>query len=92
MTDDVLEPFEDEVRQRDSIWKSKGIPRMEARRHRNGTTTRVLVRSQGHREVRDDKTVRIRGVTVHFTDREWEVLTRAVLAGLGLAPTEEDKP
>jgi hypothetical protein len=74
---EVLEPFEDEVRERDAIWSAGAeVPRMETRRHRDGSVTKVLVRS--------DTSPEARAVTIHFTDREWSLLTRAVLAGLGL--------
>jgi len=84
---DVLEPFEEEVKERNAIWGGKtAVPRMEARQHRDGTSTKVLVRSNTERA--GGEVVKV-GVTVHFTPEEWQLLTRAVLAGLGLMTYED---
>jgi hypothetical protein len=85
----VLEPFEEEVRVRDAIWRTPGkVPRMEARQHRDGSATKVLVRSDTERD--GGEVVKV-GTTVHFTPEEWQLLTRAVLAGLGLMVAEDDQ-
>jgi len=78
----VLEPFEDEVRERDDIWRNPdNVPRMEQRRHRDGTSTKVMVRSEKGED-------RDHAVTVKFTAAEWSLIERAVLAGLGLGRIE----
>jgi hypothetical protein len=81
--DDVLPGFEEEVREHTSIWRNPGnVPRMEVRRHRDGSITRVMVRSE---KGANDNT---RAVTIHFSGAEWALLERAILAGLGLAKAE----
>jgi hypothetical protein len=91
----VLEPFVAEVRERDAIWKApvESAPRLRIQNHRNGTITRVLVRSNGRvlpssSDAPDDEPQRVKGVTVHFTKAEWALIERAVLAGLGLGKIE----
>jgi hypothetical protein len=89
MTDDVLSPFEDEVRERNAIWDSSGpAPRLRVQKHRDGSTTRVLIRSDGQHFEQNGVPVRIKGVTVWFTREEWALIERAVLAGLGLGRIE----
>lgn len=86
---DVLEPFEAEVRERDAIWASDDpAPRLRVQNHRDGSITRVLVRSDSQNYVQNGIGVRVKGVTVWFTKAEWALLERAVLAGLGLARSE----
>lgn len=82
MSDNVLEPFEQEVVERNAVWEGHGAaPRMTYQNHRDGTSTRILVRS--------DTTPEARSVTVWFSPAEWKVIERAVLAGLGLTRAEE---
>lgn len=85
--EEVLEHFEAEVAERNAVWRAPTgtVPRMEVRHHRDASITRVMVRSDGRQVERDDTLVRIKGVTVHFTDAEWALVERAVLAGLGLS-------
>ena len=89
MTDDVLPQFEDELRERNAIWESSGpAPRLRVQNHRDGTTSRILVRSDGQRFEQNGVPVRIKGVTVWFSKEEWALIERAVLAGLGLGRIE----
>jgi len=86
----VLETFEAEVRERDAIWKAPPgqAPRLRVQKHRGDTpATRVLIRSNGYvlpLKNGESEPMRVRAVTVHFTDEEWSLIERAVLAGLGL--------
>jgi len=91
MTDseNVLEPFVAEVKERDAIWDSRGpAPRLRIQNHRDGSITRVLHRSDGRKVEQNGIPVRIKGVTVWFSNEEWALLERAVLAGLGLGRIE----
>lgn len=91
MTDseNVLPPFEAEVRERNDIWDTRGpAPSLRIQKHRDGSITRVLQRSDGRRFEQNGIPVRIKGVTVHFSKEEWALLERAVLAGLGLGRIE----
>lgn len=83
MDDDVLSPFEKEQaeRKRRAVEEANRrseqvVPRIEQQGRKR---TRVMVRSEpidadGH------------SVTVRFTDAEWEVVRRTVLADHGLQP------
>jgi hypothetical protein len=90
VSDGVLEPFEAEVRERDAIWKAdaKTAPRLRVQKHRDGSITRVLVRSNGQQFEQNGVPVKIKGVTVWFSPEEWALIERAVLAGLGLGRIE----
>ena len=86
----VLEPFVAEVRERDAIWKAPATtePRLRVQKHRDGSITRVLVRTNGRQFEQNGVPVKVRGVTVWFTPEEWSLIERAVLAGLGLGRIE----
>jgi hypothetical protein len=86
----VLEHFEGEVRERDAIWKAHpdSAPRLRVQKHRDGSITRILIRSNGRRFEQNGIPVRIKGVTVWFSEEEWNLIERAVLAGLGLGRIE----
>jgi len=92
MTDaeNVLAHFEHEVTERNAIWKADAdtAPRLRVQKHRDGSITRVLVRSNGRRFEQNGIPVRIKGVTVWFSEEEWALIERAVLAGLGLGRIE----
>jgi hypothetical protein len=86
LTEDMLEPFADDP---PPPPPPQSEPHMRVQNHRDGSRTRVLVRTEGRRFEQNGVPVVVHAVTVWFTPDEWALIERTALAGLGLTRLDE---